>query len=175
VKNPGLTVWLTGLSGSGKSTLARALKSRLEHLERSVEVLDGDEVRKNLSLGLGFSKEDRDTNIRRIGYVADLLTRNGVVAIAAVVSPYREGRDFNRKMICKFVEVYCRCPIEVAERRDVKGLYRRARSGEIKSFTGIDDPYEQPLNAEVTVNTDIETVDESLGKIWQTLQNLGYV
>jgi len=173
--NTGLTIWLTGLPGSGKSTLARALEARLNELGRNVEVLDGDEIRKSLSLGLGFSKQDRDTNIRRIGVVAGMLTRNGVAAIVAVISPYQEGREFNRKRIGRFVEVYCRCPLEVAEARDVKGNYRKARRGEIQSFTGIDDPYEEPLQAEVIVETDKETVQESFDKIWRTLTCLGYV
>ncbi|HLQ78193.1 MAG TPA: adenylyl-sulfate kinase [Terriglobia bacterium] len=174
-RDSGLTIWLTGRPGSGKSTLARQLEQCLRELGRNVEVLDGDEVRKNISLGLGFSKQDRDTNVRRIGYVAGMLTRNGVAVIAAVISPYGEGREFNRKLIGRFVEVYCRCPVEVAEARDIKGNYRKARSGEIKSFTGIDDPYEEPRNAEVIVDTDRETIGESVDKIWQELGRLGYL
>jgi adenylyl-sulfate kinase len=140
-----------------------------------VEVLDGDVVRTNLSKGLGFSKEDRDTNIRRIGWVCHLLTRNDVVAIGAAISPYQAIRDENRKMIGRFVEVYCKCPIEVLKKRDPKGMYEKALRGEIKGFTGVDDPYEPPEKPEVVIESDKETVDQSVAKIIRTLELLGYI
>jgi adenylyl-sulfate kinase len=162
----GLTLWFTGLSGSGKSTLATFLTPRLRELGKRVEILDGDEVRENLSKGLGFSKEDRDTNIRRIGFVANLLARNGVVAITAAISPYRAVRDEVRsKAQAPFVEVYVHCPIDVLEDRDTKGLYKKAKAGVIKNFTGISDPYEAPENPEVTVDTSKETIEQSAEKI----------
>ncbi|MCC6327739.1 MAG: adenylyl-sulfate kinase [Acidobacteria bacterium] len=173
----GFTLWLTGLSGAGKSTLALDLKNKL--LERGVEIelLDGDEVRTNLSKGLGFSKEDRDTNIRRIGYVSRLLARNGVGVISAAISPYREVRDEVRAETEKdgaaFIEVFVKCPIDVLAQRDVKGLYKKALAGEIKEFTGVSDPYEEPLGPEITVETDRETVDESARKIIAGLERLG--
>ena len=148
----GFTVWFTGLSGSGKSTLADLLAPALRERGHKVEVLDGDVVRTNLSKGLGFSKEDRDTNIRRIGFVCDLLTRNGVVAISAAISPYRDIRDEVRGMVGdNFVEVFVQCPIDVLSERDVKGLYKKALAGEIQNFTGVSDPYEEPLSPEVVV------------------------
>ncbi|HEX6791093.1 MAG TPA: adenylyl-sulfate kinase [Candidatus Krumholzibacteria bacterium] len=171
----GFTLWFTGLSGAGKSTLARRIEEMLLERGMHVEVLDGDEVRENLSKGLGFSKEDRDTNIRRIGFVAKLLSRNGVVAITAAISPYREVRDEMRKAIGRFVEVYVEAPIDVLAERDVKGLYKKALAGEIKHFTGVDDPYEAPVKPEVVVNSSTETVDQSVGKIIATLEALGYV
>ena len=171
----GVTIWFTGLSGSGKSTIARILEKRLRQLGRKVEVLDGDVVRTNLSKGLGFSKEDRDTNIKRIGFVCQLLTRNDVVAIAAAISPYREVRDYNRSLIGNFVEVYTKCALEECAKRDVKGLYQKAMAGEIKGFTGVDDPYEEPLNAEVVCETDKETAEQSAEKVFQKLEELGYL
>ena len=172
----GCTLWFTGLSGSGKSTLAEAVAEELKRREMNVEVLDGDVVRTNLSKGLGFSKEDRDINIRRIGFVCNLLTRNGAVAIAAAISPYTAIRDENRALVGKrFVEIYCECPLAELERRDVKGLYKKARAGEIKGFTGIDDPYEAPENPEITINSKTETIEESLAKILRTLELMGYV
>lgn len=171
----GFTLWFTGLSGAGKSTLARAIEAELRRRGRRVEVLDGDVVRTHLSRGLGFSKEDRDTNIRRIGFVCQLLTRNGVVAIAAAISPYREVRDEVRQNIGRFVEVYVKCPLDVLVSRDVKGLYRKALNGEIGNFTGVSDPYEEPLNPEVVVETDRETVEESVAKILGVLDKLGYL
>ena len=171
----GFTLWFTGLPGSGKSTLARKVEEILLERGMKVEVLDGDEIRKHLSKGLGFSKEDRDENIRRIGWVCHLLTRNDVVAIAAAISPYKEVRDENRKLIGRFVEVYCKCPIEVLKERDPKGLYAKALRGEIKNFTGIDDPYEPPDNPEVICETDKETVEESVNKIIRTLELMGYI
>jgi adenylyl-sulfate kinase len=171
----GFTLWFTGLSGSGKSTLAHAVADELLERGMKVEILDGDVVRTNLSKGLGFSKEDRDINIRRIGFVCHLLTRNDAVAIGAAISPYREIRDENRKLIGRFVEVYCKCPLEALAERDVKGLYKKAMAGEIKNFTGVDDPYEEPLNPEVVVETDRETVEESVAKIVRTLELMGYI
>lgn len=171
----GFTVWFTGLSGAGKSTVANLLADRLRGMGRRVELLDGDEVRKNLSSGLGFSKADRDANIRRIAYVAKLLSRNGVIAITAAISPYREIRDEARQEIGNFVEVFVDCPLEVCEQRDVKGLYRRARTGEIQQFTGISDPYESPVSPEVTLHTDRESPTESVEQILSTLAGLGYL
>ena len=171
----GFTIWFTGLSGAGKTTLARIIESRLKGLGLRVEVLDGDIVRTNLSKGLGFSKEDRDTNIRRIGFVCNLLSRNDVVAIAAAISPYREIRDELRQQIGVFVEVYAHCPIDVLAERDVKGLYKKALAGEIKHFTGVDDPYEEPYSPEVVVNTDVELPEESAGKILARLEELGLI
>ena len=170
----GFTLWFTGLSGSGKSTLAQFLTPILKERGCKVEVLDGDEVRENLSKGLGFSKEDRDTNIRRIGYVARLLSRNGACAITAAISPYASVRDEVRSMTeAAFVEVYVEAPLEVVEERDTKGLYKKARAGEIKNFTGISDPYEAPENAEVTVHTGSETIEESSARIISYLEEQG--
>jgi adenylyl-sulfate kinase len=155
----GFVVWFTGLSGAGKSTIASALAAELARRGRHAEVLDGDEVRTHLSKGLGFSKEDRDTNIRRIGYVARLVARSGAVAITAAISPYREVRDEVRAQAPGFVEVYMRCPVETLTERDTKGLYRKALAGEIANFTGVNDPYEEPLHAEVVCDTARETPD----------------
>ena len=171
----GFVVWFTGLSGAGKSTIANALKAELERRGRHTELLDGDEVRTHLSKGLGFSKEDRDTNIRRIGYVARLVARGGGVAITAAISPYREVRDEVRAQTPGFVEVYMRCPIETLTERDTKGLYRKALAGEIANFTGVSDPYEEPLHAEVVCDTARETPAESLAKIIEALQRLGHL
>lgn len=161
----GITVWFTGLSGSGKTTLARALEAELVARGHDVEVLDGDLMRQHVCKGLGYSKEDRDENIRRIGFVAGLLTRHGVVVVTAAISPYRDIRDEVRRNIGSFIEVYANAPLEVCEQRDLKGLYKKARAGQIRGFTGIDDPYEPPLAPEVECRTDLETVEESLGKI----------
>jgi adenylylsulfate kinase len=170
----GFTIWFTGLSGAGKTTIAHRVSEVLQQqLGRSVEILDGDVVRTHLSKGLGFSREDRDTNIRRIGWVCQLLTKHSVPNIAAAISPYREVRNEVRKMVGSFVEVYAKCSIEVCEQRDVKGLYRKARLGEIKQFTGIDDPYEEPLSPEVTLHTDRETVEESTMRVIRTLGEMG--
>ncbi|HUT54842.1 MAG TPA: adenylyl-sulfate kinase [bacterium] len=171
----GFTIWFTGLSGSGKSTLSSRVEEILLERGMKVEVLDGDVVRENLSKGLGFSKEDRDINIRRIGFVCNLLTRNDVVAIGAAISPYKSIRDENRRLIGRFIEVYCSCPLEVLAERDPKGLYKKAMAGQIKNFTGVDDPYEAPDKPEVQVRTDTETVDESTFKILKTLEILGYI
>ena len=175
MEQQGFTLWFTGLSGSGKTTLAHAVEGVLRQRGLKVEVLDGDVVRTNLSKGLGFSKEDRDTNIKRIGFVCKLLTRNGVAAIGSAISPYREVRDFIRQDIGRFVEVYCQCPLEVLVERDVKGLYKKALAGEIADFTGVSDPYEEPLHPEVVVNTGTESPEQSLAKIISKLEELGYL
>jgi adenylylsulfate kinase len=162
----GITLWFTGLSGSGKSTIGEAVGARLRERGAKVEILDGDVVRTNLSKGLGFSKEDRDTNIRRIAFVADLLSRNGLVAITAAISPYREIRAEARELMGdRFVEIYVKASVEECARRDVKGLYEKAFKGEIKEFTGVSDPYEPPEYPEVTVDTEHETVEESAAKV----------
>jgi len=171
----GFVVWFTGLSGAGKSTVANALVAELARRGRHTELLDGDEVRTHLSKGLGFSKEDRDTNIRRIGYVARLVARSGGVAITAAISPYREVRDEVRAQTSGFVEVYMRCPIETLTDRDTKGLYRKALAGEISNFTGVSDPYEEPLHPEVVCDTARETPAESLAKIIDALERLGHL
>ncbi len=171
----GFTVWLTGLSGAGKSTIAQALARALEERGLRVEVLDGDVVRKNLSKGLGFSKEDRDTNVMRVGWVCQLLNKHGVVAIAALISPYRDTRDRVRAMIPRFVEVYVHAPLEVLIQRDVKGLYKKALAGEIQNFTGISDPYEPPEHPEVTCHTHEESVEQSVGKILAFLEGRGWI
>ncbi|RKZ21923.1 adenylyl-sulfate kinase [bacterium] len=171
----GFTVWFTGLPCSGKSTLAQMLKDELVKRGFKVEVLDGDVVRQHISRGLGYSKEDRDENIRRIYHVAYLLQRNGIVVITAAISPYREIRQEARELLKDFVEVYVKCPVEVCMKRDVKGMYKKALKGEIKNFTGIDDPYEEPLNPEVVCETDKETPEESLQKILRKLEELGYI
>jgi adenylylsulfate kinase len=171
----GFTVWFTGLSGAGKSTLSARVADELRARDSRVEVLDGDVVRTNLSKGLSFSREDRDTNIRRIGFVAKLLTRNDVAVVVAAISPYRAVRDEVRDEIGAFVEVYVKCPLDELIHRDVKGLYERALKGEVTQFTGVSDPYEEPVNPEVTVETDRETIDESVEKIMGALESLGYL
>ena len=171
----GVTLWFTGLSGAGKTTISDALEIVLRDRGCKLERLDGDIVRENLTKGLGFSKEDRDINIRRIGFVAHLLTRNGVMVLVSAISPYRAIRQEVRETIGDFVEVYVNAPLNVCESRDVKGLYARARAGEIKNFTGIDDPYEAPLSPEVECRTDLESVDESVGKIVGYLESHGYL
>ena len=171
----GFTLWFTGMSGAGKSTISERIYERLRTAGARVELLDGDAVRTHLSKGLGFSKEDRDTNIRRIGFVCELLTRNGVIAIVAAISPYREVREEVRARIGSFVEVYVTCPVEVLADRDVKGLYRKALAGEIPSFTGVSDPYEPPANPEITVDCSREPVEESVEKVWTKLRDLGMI
>ena len=171
----GFTLWLTGLSGAGKSTLASAVADKLRRAGVRVETLDGDEVRQNLSKGLGFSREDRDTNIRRIGYVANLLTRNGVVVISAAISPYRALRDEVRREIGAFVEVHVKASLEECVRRDTKGLYARALAGEIAQFTGVSDPYEEPLAPELVVDTEREDVATSAARVIDRLVELGYL
>jgi adenylyl-sulfate kinase len=171
----GFTLWFTGLSGAGKSTLANLAAEKLRARECRVEVLDGDEVRTNLSKGLGFSKEDRDINIRRIGYVTNLLARNGVIAISAAISPYRTVRDEVRQQHKKFMEVYVKCSLQTLVERDVKGLYQKALNGEISNFTGVSDPYEEPLNPELVIETDRESREESLAKLITALESLNYI
>ncbi len=161
----GFTVWLTGLPCSGKSTIARTLARRLLRRGRRVEVLDGDRVRQSLSYGLGFNREDRDRNVLRVAFVANLLARNGVVVIVAVVSPYRAARDEARHSLHRFFEVHVDCPVSECERRDIKGMYKRARAGELRGFTGVDDPYEVPLNPELTVPTNLQSSDESAARV----------
>jgi adenylylsulfate kinase len=171
----GVTVWFTGLSGAGKTTIRMAVEEKLRAQGHKVEVLDGDIVRENLTKGLGFSKEDRDENIRRIGFVSHLLTRNGVIVLVSAISPYREIRAEVRDRIGDFVEVFVNAPLAVCEERDVKGLYKRARAGELKQFTGISDPYEAPLSPEIECRTDLETLEESAAKVLSQLQELGYL
>ncbi len=165
------TLWFTGLSGSGKSTLSQKVADELRRRGLNVELLDGDEVRTNLSKGLSFSKEDRDINVKRIGYVCKLLTRNNVWAISAAISPYKEIRDYNRNEIKNFIEIYVECSINKLAERDVKGLYKKAIAGEIKNFTGVSDPYEAPDNPEIKVNSETETVEQSLSKIYSYLES----
>ena len=171
-RNKGFTLWFTGLPCSGKSTLARLVGDEVERRGRAVEVLDAEVVRTHLCKGLGFSKEDRDTNIRRIGFLCELLSRHGVIAIAAAISPYRATREEVRATIENFVEVYLHASVEVCSRRDVKGMYKRARAGEIKNFTGIDDPYEPPLNPELVLETGGEPPAASAARILAKLEQL---
>ncbi|HEU4793196.1 MAG TPA: adenylyl-sulfate kinase [Nitrolancea sp.] len=171
----GFTLWFTGMSGAGKSTLARELEEVIRARTGKIEILDGDVVRTHLSKGLGFSKEDRDTNIRRIGFVCKILSRNGVPVIAAAISPYRAIRDEVRQEIDNFVEVYVECSLDELVNRDVKGLYAKALRGEIANFTGVSDPYEPPLNPEIVVNSEQETIEESVQKILAKLEDLGYL
>jgi adenylylsulfate kinase len=176
VSDKGFTIWFTGLSGSGKSTIAEMLYHELKARDLKTEILDGDEVRKNLSKGLGFSKEDRDTNIARIAFVANLLTRNGVATICCPISPYKETRDAARDLIGDFVEVYVHATVdEIAAHRDPKGLYKKALAGEITGFTGVDDPYEAPERAELTIYTETESPEESLVHVLDTLKELGRI
>ncbi len=168
----GFTVWFTGLPGAGKSTLASLLESKLRQLGLQVEILDGDEVRKKLTKGLGFTREDREENIRRIAYVANLLTKVGGVAIVAAISPYAQSREEVRTEIENFVEVFVKCSLETCIERDPKGLYAKAQRGEISHFTGISDPYEEPKNPEIIIETDQEQPDESLMKILKQLEKL---
>jgi adenylylsulfate kinase len=172
----GFTVWFTGLSGSGKSTIAEMLYHEFQARGMKTEILDGDVVRQNLSKGLGFSKEDRDTNILRIGFVADLLTRNGVATICCPISPYKETRDAVREQIGDFVEIYVHATVEeIAANRDPKGLYKKALAGEITGFTGVDDPYEAPEHPELVVDTLVESPEESLQHVLTALLKLGYL
>jgi adenylyl-sulfate kinase len=171
----GFTVWFTGLSGSGKSTLAELLVEVLERRGRRYELLDGDVVRTHLSKGLGFSKEDRDTNILRIGWVAERLTYHGAAVVVSAISPYRDVRDAVRRRIPRFVEVFVSCPVKICAQRDVKGLYQKAFRGEISGFTGVDDPYEPPERPEVVVETDRMSPEDCLEAIVSTLDRLGYL
>ena len=172
----GFTLWFTGLSGAGKTTVSEIVEKKIRERRGNVEVLDGDIVRTNLSKGLGFSREDRDTNVLRIGFVANLLTRNGAPVIVSAISPYKEARDMVRRDIGDgFIEVYVRCPIEVCAERDVKGLYKKAYAGEIPEFTGVSDPYEPPAAPELVLNTDEEETEESARKVIAKLEELGYL
>ena len=171
----GFTVWFTGLSGAGKSTLAEMLFHELRRRDMNVELLDGDVVRTNLSKGLGFSKEDRDANILRIGFVANLLTRNGVATIVSAVSPYADARNQCRILIKDFVEVYVHATVEECAKRDVKGLYQKAMAGEIKGFTGVDDPYEEPQSPELFIDTMVESPESSLEHLLESLSDYGYI
>jgi adenylylsulfate kinase len=175
-ESKGFTVWFTGLSGAGKSTVAEMLYHELQARQMKTEILDGDVVRQNLSKGLGFSKEDRDTNVLRIGFVAELLTRNGVATICCPISPYKETRDQVRAMIGEFVEVYVHATLdELSRNRDPKGLYKKALAGEIKGFTGVDDPYEVPERPELVLDTMVESPAGSLERTLTKLQELGYL
>jgi adenylylsulfate kinase len=171
----GFTIWFTGLSGAGKSTLAELVHEELQRRGLKVEMLDGDVVRTNLSQGLGFSKEDRDTNILRIGFVAHLLTRNGVATIVSAISPYRDARNQCRELIGDFVEVFVDAPLDVCVDRDVKGLYKKAMAGEIPSFTGVSDPYEPPDHPDLVLETDVMDKEECLQLILDTLRERGYI
>lgn len=174
-KNKGFVLWFTGLPCSGKSTLADLLKPELEKRGRLVDVLDGDVVRTHLTKGLGFSKEDRDTNIRRIGFVAGLVARHGGIAITAAISPYRAIRDEIRGSVENFIEVFVNTPLEICIKRDVKGMYKRALAGEMKGFTGVDDPYEAPVSPEITIETETETPEMSAARILGKLEQLGLI
>jgi adenylyl-sulfate kinase len=174
-KKEGVVLWFTGLSGAGKSTLAEAITPKLRAQGKRVEILDGDVVRTQLSKGLGFSREDRDTNIARIAFVAHLLARNGVVVLVAAISPFRETRDKARELIGDFVEIHVAPPLEECIKRDVKGLYKKAIAGEIPQFTGISDPYEEPLNPEIIVDTSKGSVDDGARRILAKLRELGYL
>ncbi len=171
----GFTLWFTGLSGAGKTTLAKRVQKIMVQRGMNVELLDGDVIRTNLSKGLGFSKEDRDTNIRRIGFVASLLARNNTVCMAAAISPYKAVRDEVRGLHQHFVEVFCTCSLNALAERDVKGLYKKAMAGEIKGFTGVDDPYEAPEHAEITIDSEHETIEQSTDKIVRYLELKGLV
>ncbi len=161
----GAVCWFTGLSGSGKTTTARQVTEELKSLGRRVEMLDGDELRETICKGLGFSREERFENIKRIAYVAKLLSRNGVTVLVSAITPYREMREYLRQEVPCFIEVYVRCPLEECERRDVKGLYAKARRGEIARFTGVSDPYEEPVTPEITIETHTATVQQNRDKI----------
>jgi adenylylsulfate kinase len=171
----GFTLWFTGLSGAGKTTIADIVERELRERGTRVEVLDGDIVRTNLSKGLGFSREDRITNVLRIGFVANLLTRNGVGVVVSAISPYKESRDQVRRRIIDFIEVFVDAPLEVCAERDVKGLYKKAYSGEIPQFTGVSDPYEPPAAPELTLKTDEESPRESAQRVIERLEFLGYL
>ena len=173
----GVTIWLTGLSGSGKSTIAVELEHALIENRHQAYILDGDNIRHGLNKNLGFSPEDRTENIRRIGEVAKLFTDAGIITITAFISPYREDRDAVRKLLNngEFIEVYVKCPLDVCEERDTKGLYKKARAGEVKDFTGISAPYEEPLNPELTIDSSKLTVEESTRTVLNYLEEKGYV
>src|SRR5580658_1520706 len=174
MKHEGFTLWLTGMSGAGKSTLSERLMARLREGDARAELLDGDEVRAALSPNLGFSQADRDAHVRRLGFVSQLLTRNGVISVVAAISPYRETRDEVKRSIPRFVEVFVDCPIDVLTSRDVKGLYKRALAGEQKNFTGNSDACEPPVEPDVVIRHDRESIEESLNKIWHELIRKGF-
>jgi adenylylsulfate kinase len=174
-KHQGFTVWFTGIPCCGKTTIADQVATLLKKKDYTVERLDGDVVRQGLTSDLGFSKKDRDENIRRVTFVAKMLTRNNVVVLATFVSPYREQRRNARKEIERFVEVYVRCPVEICMKRDAKGMYRKALEGKIKHFTGVDDPYEEPEHPELILNTDTESIEESVKKVMHSIEELGYI
>ena len=174
-ENYGFVVWLTGLPGSGKTTIARELERELKVRGSKFEVFDGDEVRKNLSKGLGFSKEDRDTHNKRVIYVCKLLTRNRVNAVVSLISPYRSTRAYAREQLPKFVEVYLKCSVEECIRRDPKGLYKKALAGEISNMTGIQDPYEEPVNPEVVLDTEHDSSEHNIQKVLSKLEELDYI
>jgi adenylylsulfate kinase len=171
----GFTVWLTGMSGTGKSTMAAYIAARLRQVDRNVEILDENELRDDLWQGLGDSKDERNTIVRRLGYVAGLLTRNNVAVLVPCVSPYKAGREDNRRTIGRYIEVYVDCPTEKLIERDGTGRYKKALSGEIPNFIGITEPYEPPASAEVVIHSDVESVEDGAGKIFQSLLDLGYV
>lgn len=171
----GVTLWFTGLPSSGKSTIARLVERQFKKWKLKTELLDGDVVRTHLTKGLGFSKEDRDANVKRIGFVCQLLTRNDVAAIASAVSPYRDARDQVRRMVGNFVEIFVKTSVDECQKRDVKGLYQKARAGELKGMTGVDDPYEEPLNPEIICETENETPEQSAAKVINRLESLGYI
>lgn len=174
-KQKGFTAWFTGLPCCGKTTVADKVAEILKEKGYRVERLDGDIIRKSLTSDLGFSKEDRDENIKRVTFVAKLLTRNDVAVLTTFVSPYRERRNKSRQEIGDFVEIYVRCPVEICMKRDIKGLYKKALAGEIKDFTGVNDPYEEPENPELILDTDKETIEESVEKVLKKLEELGYI
>jgi adenylylsulfate kinase len=174
-KHQGFTIWFTGLPCCGKTTIADQVAAILKKKNYLVERLDGDLIRQNFSSDLNFSKKDRDENIRRATFLAKMLSRNNVVVLASFVSPYRKQRKRARKEIKNFVEVYVRCPVKICMKRDVKGMYRKAMEGKITHFTGVDDPYEEPEDPELIVDTDIESVEESVGKVLQKIEDLGYL
>ncbi|MCH7732342.1 MAG: adenylyl-sulfate kinase [Candidatus Marinimicrobia bacterium] len=171
----GFAIWLTGLSGAGKTTISIPLGKRLIEMGFRVQILDGDVVRKKLTRDLGFTKEDRDKNIERVTFVAELMVRHGIIVICAFISPYKAERRYAREEIGRFTEVFVKCPLDVCESRDVKGLYAKARAGEIKHFTGIDDPYEIPENPEIVVDTSMMTLDDEVDKIIDYVQKYGYI
>jgi adenylylsulfate kinase len=174
-KHQGFTIWFTGLPCCGKTTIANQVAALLKKRDYLVEQLDGDIIRQNFSSDLSFSKKDRDENIKRATFLAKMLSRNNVIVLASFVSPYRKQRRKARKEIKNFVEVYVRCPVKICMKRDVKGMYKKALEGKIQHFTGVDDPYEEPENPELIVDTDIESVDESVEKVMQKIQELGYL
>ena len=171
----GVAIWLTGLSGSGKTTISIPLVEKLINMGYRVQILDGDVVRQKLTKDLGFSKEDRDKNIERVTFVAQQLVKHGVIVVCAFISPYISERLYARNEIGNFIEVFVKCPLEVCEKRDVKGLYAKARAGEIKNFTGIDDPYEEPENPEIVINTSTSTLDDEVNYIIEHMKKTNYI